>query len=86
MPPKGQNRALDPWELELEMVWDLNSGPLENLCVLLISEPPLQPMWKMFESYINIAKYGGTYFIPSIWETERDKWISFLMASLELAM
>ena len=45
---RGQRRALDTLELELQVVgsydvgWELNPGPLEEQSVLLTVEPSLQ--------------------------------------------
>ena len=65
--PAGQKRASDPITDGCELphgCWELNSGPLREQPVLLITEPSLQPRYRISEC----AKDWISYSCASSWE------------------
>lgn len=59
----GQKKALDPVELELQVVvpygcWDMNAGPLEGQQMLLVTELSVCPVSSFWFLYVFSAKLG----------------------------
>lgn len=61
--PGDQNRALDPWELELQMLWlPLGCGNpslSQNQLMLLTTEPAVQRRWEVLCSVFEITQCNG---------------------------